>query len=232
MLNYFDIVSYVKVASSYAADIDFLVVLIAVLVLVPFVIAEILLIGFVLKFRKKEGTKAAYITGEDPKHKKWISIPHYIILAFDVIIIIFAVRVWVDVKQDLPKADRVIAVEGRQWAWNFNHPGPDGELGTNDDIRATNKLHVEVDKVYHFKLTSIDVMHDFSVPVFRLKQDAIPGREITGWFKATKTGEHDIQCAEMCGIGHGLMSARIVIQNAKDHDAWLRANSKGTVAAK
>jgi len=69
-------------------------------------------------------------------------------------------------------------------------------------------------------------MHDFSVPVFRLKQDAIPGREITGWFKATKTGEYDIQCAEMCGIGHGIMDGRIVIRDAAGHAAWIKANTK------
>ena len=74
-------------------------------------------------------------------------------------------------------------------------------------------------------------MHDFSVPSFRLKQDLIPGRVITQWFKPTKTGEHDIQCAEMCGIGHGIMSARIHIQSAAAHTAWINANSKPTAIA-
>ena len=90
---------------------------------------------------------------------------------------------------------------GQQWAWTFVHPGPDGELDTDDDISKINELHVEVDRLYHYKLESRDVLHDFSVPVFRLKQDAIPGRVITGWFTPTKTGEWDIQCAEMCGTG-------------------------------
>jgi cytochrome c oxidase subunit 2 len=59
------------------------------------------------------------------------------------------------------------------------------------------------------------------VPVFRLKQDAIPGRVITGWFKPTKTGEFDIQCVEMCGIGHGIMGARIFVETEEQHQAWL-----------
>jgi cytochrome c oxidase subunit 2 len=67
------------------------------------------------------------------------------------------------------------------------------------------------------------VVHSFSVPVFRLKQDAIPGRAITGWFRPTVTGEFDVQCAEICGIGHGVMAARISIEDANQHAAWVSA---------
>ena len=76
----------------------------------------------------------------------------------------------------------------QQWAWSFVHPGPDGQLDTADDIKTVDELHVKVDTLYHFKLESRDVLHSFSVPVFRLKQDVIPGRVITGWFQPTQTG--------------------------------------------
>jgi cytochrome c oxidase subunit 2 len=66
--------------------------------------------------------------------------------------------------------------------------------------------------------------------VFRLKQDAIPGREIVGWFTPTKTGTYDIQCAEMCGIGHGLMPARVVIDSAEQHAAWVSEQSNAQLA--
>jgi cytochrome c oxidase subunit 2 len=69
------------------------------------------------------------------------------------------------------------------------------------------------------------------VPVFRLKQDAIPGRVITGWFEATQTGEYDIQCVEICGVGHGLMPARIIIESPGRHAAWLAANSPLAMAS-
>ena len=229
MFNIFDIGSYIDAVSSYAADIDNLILLVAALVGGPFLIAEFLLVGFVLKFRKKEGVKAQYISGENKEHKRWVTIPHFVVLLFDIVIIVFAVRVWVDVKQELPEPDHKIRVHGQQWAWNFTHAGPDGTLDTEDDIHTVNTLHVEVDKVYHFILTSRDVLHNFSVPVFRLKQDVIPGREIVGWFKAQKTGEHDIQCAEICGIGHGLMAARIVIEDAPTHAAW-QARQAGELA--
>ena len=85
------------------------------------------------------------------------------------------------------------------------------------DIRTIDELHVKVDTVYHYELGARDVLHSFSVPVFRLKQDAVPGRIIKGWFKANKTGEWDIQCAEICGIGHGLMGARIAVETPEQH---------------
>ena len=83
------------------------------------------------------------------------------------------------------------------------------------------ELHVKTDTLYHFKLESRDVVHSFSVPVFRLKQDAVPGRTITGWFEPNKIGEYDIQCAEICGIGHGVMAARLFIESEDEHTAWL-----------
>ena len=220
MFNFFDIGSYIETVSSYAESIDTVILIVAALVGGPFIIAEILLIGFALKFRKKEGVKALYISGENKNEKRWVTYPHFLVLLFDIVIIFFAVRVWVEVKQDLPPADQTIVVSAQQWGWVFSYPGPDGEFDTADDIRTSNELHVEVDKVYHFKLRSKDVLHSFSVPVFRLKQDIIPGREIVGWFKAEKTGEHDIQCTEICGIGHGLMGARIFIKDAKSFASW------------
>jgi cytochrome c oxidase subunit 2 len=113
----------------------------------------------------------------------------------------------------------------QQWAWVFVHGGPDRKLGTADDIVTVDELHVQVDRVYQFELMSKDVLHSFSVPVFRLKQDAVPGRTIRGWFKPTQRGRFDIQCAEICGIGHGLMPGAIVIESTEEHQAWLRAQS-------
>ena len=75
------------------------------------------------------------------------------------------------------------------------------------------------------------MLHSFSVPVFRLKQDAIPGRVITGWFTPSKTGTWDVQCAEICGIGHGLMGARIYIETAEQHTAWMAQKNSISIAA-
>jgi cytochrome c oxidase subunit 2 len=150
-----------------------------------------------------------------------------LVLLCDIFMIVGALRTWTDIKINLPKADATIKVIGQQWAWTFVHPGADHKLGTLDDITTVDQLNVEVNKVYHFKLESRDVLHSFSVPVFRLKQDVIPGRIITGWFEPTQTGTYDIQCAEICGIGHGVMVGRIVINSAEQHAAWIDKASAG-----
>ncbi len=222
---------YLAQASTYAADIDGLIVLIAVLVGVWFLISEGIFFYLIFKFRHRDGHKGEYITGEEKHQKRWISIPHFLVLVCDLFIIAGAVQVWYDIKQDLPQADATVRIIGQQWAWSFVQPGLDGQLDTADDIKTVDDLHVEVGKTYHYQLEARDVLHDFSVPVFRLKQDAIPGRVITGWWKATQTGTYDIQCAEICGIGHGLMFGRIHVESPAEHAAWMQANTPVTSLA-
>jgi len=218
-------------ASSFAGDIDNLVLLVTVLVGGWFIAAEGMFFWLIFRFRAREGVRSQYITGKEPHLKRWINIPHWLILACDAVIIVAAVRVWMLVKQDLPPADDSIRVIGQQWVWSFQHSGADKILDTADDILITDELHVEVGKTYHFLLESKDVLHSFSVPVFRLKQDAIPGRVITGWFKPIRTGTHDIQCAEMCGIGHGIMMGRITIETPEQHAAWIQEHTPLAAAA-
>jgi cytochrome c oxidase subunit 2 len=227
--------SLVPAASTYASDIDDLFTLIFVLVGFWFFLCQGVFFWLLFRFRKREGVKSEYITGELKHEKRWITIPHLLVLVCDVFIIVGAVRVWYDVKQWLPEEAgenvEIVRVIGQQWAWTFVHPGPDGELGTDDDIPKINELHVKVDQFYHYQLEATDVLHNFSVPVFRLKQDAIPGRVITGWFKPTMTGEFDVQCAEICGVGHGLMGARIFIETPEQHAAWMADHSPLSLAA-
>ena len=222
---------YLPSASTFSHDIDGVITLIAWLVGVWGVLAEVILIGLVVAYRKRDGVRAQYITGEEKHQKAWVAYPHYLVLICDVVVIVAAVRVWYNVKQELPKADSTVRVVAQQWAWSFVHPGADNTLGTADDIATVDDLHIEVNRVYHFNLEARDVMHSFSIPVFRLKQDAVPGRVIVGWFEATKTGTYDIQCAEMCGIGHALMPARVVIESAAEHAAWIKQNTTTPMAA-
>jgi cytochrome c oxidase subunit 2 len=216
---------YLDAVSTYAKDIDGLILLIAVLVGFWFFVAEGVLFWLVWKYRASKTLRAGYYTGAEKDVKRWITISHALVIICDIFIIAGAIRVWHDVKQELPPAERTVRVVGQQWAWTFVHPGADGELDTDDDIRTVDELHIEKDKLYHYELESRDVLHCFSVPVFRLKQDAVPGRVIKGWFEAIKTGSYDIQCAEMCGIGHGVMAARLSVETPQEHAAWIASKS-------
>ncbi len=218
-------------ASTYAGDIDGLVLLIAILVGVGFVVAQGIFFYFIFRYRHRDGVKGQYVTGEEKQQKRWINIPHGIVLLCDIVIVVAAIKVWVDVKQTLPEPDQTVRVIAQQWAWTFVHPGPDGVIDTDDDITTTDELHLSVGTVYHYRLEAKDVLHSFSVPVFRLKQDAIPGRQITGWFEPTRTGTFDVQCAEICGIGHGLMAGRVVIETPEEHLAWMEQHSTTSLAS-
>ena len=226
MVSYF-----IPALSTYAGDIDFIIDLIFWLVGFWFLLSEGVFFWLIVRYRKKEGVPAEYITGETPEQKRWITIPHFLVLFCDIFILYYAIAAWYEVKQNLPEPQATVRVIGQQWAWTFVHEGPDGKFDTADDITEINELHIEVDKLYHYKLSATDVLHSFSVPVFRLKQDAIPGRVITGWWEATGTGEFSIQCAELCGIGHALMGARIFIETPERHAAWLAEQSSVEYAA-
>ena len=94
---------------------------------------------------------------------------------------------------------------------------------TNEKIKILTLLGI---KSTEFKALSFEIKFAIrNQPVFRLKQDAVPGRVITGHFKPILTGEWDIQCAEMCGVAHGIMGARIFIKSEAEHKDWLAANT-------
>jgi cytochrome c oxidase subunit 2 len=221
---------YFTAASTYAHSIDHLFILIAVIVGFWLIVAEGMMFGLVFKFRAKDGRPTQYITGDEKHLKRWISIPHFLVILCDIVIIIAAITVWYNIKQVLPAAEATVRVIGQQWAWSFQLPGPDGVLDTADDIRTVGELHVAVNTTYHFELMSRDVVHSFAVPAFRLKQDALPGRTITGWFRPNRVGTYDIQCTQMCGIGHALMAGRVIVETQQDHAAWLLRNSGPSVA--
>ena len=217
---------WVPVASSYGADIDFVFDLIFWIVIAFwFTLAEGAFIYLILRFRKRPGVPAQYVTGELASEKRWVTWPHYAIMLCDIVIVVAAVKVWYAVKQDIPPTQETVRIVAQQWAWSFVHAGADGRLDTADDIKTVDNLHLEVGKTYRYELASRDVLHSLSIPVFRLKQDAIPGRVISGWFQPIKTGQWDLQCAEICGIGHGLMPARVLVETPEEHAAWITSQT-------
>lgn len=219
-------------ASTYSGSIDHLIFLIAVVVGFWLILAEVFLFWMTFRYLRKDGQRTRYVTGEQNRLMLWITIPVLLIVACDVGLNVADTFVWVAVKQDLPPAERTVRIFSQQWSWTFQDPGADGILDTADDLRTTDNLHVQVDTTYHFELISRDVLHSFSVPAFRIKQDAVPGRTITGWFRATRTGTFDIQCSQMCGLGHGMMAGRIIVETSQDHAAWIRQAANPRLAAR
>ena len=171
--------SLLPAASTYAGDIDLLFDVITLLVGIPFLIASFLFFSFILRFKKKAGTPAMYITGTEHKYMKWIHRAHIPILTFDVIIVVMAVNVWYDVKQNLPEAP-MQPIQSDRAAMGMDlyvHPGPDNVLDTADDIRDDQRTsHLDG---FALSLQARDLSTCCTIsrsPLFRLKQDAIPGR--------------------------------------------------------
>jgi cytochrome c oxidase subunit 2 len=222
MLNYLP-----EGLSSFAADIDGLMWLIYAIVGAWFVAAELFLVWMVYTGwrRRRSGARAMWLPAGTPKTNAWVLVPVGAVLLCDFVIEAKADGVWHTVKLDIPEHPDVhVKITGRQYMWLFGYPGADGELGSDDDVVA-NELHVPVGKSVRFELEAADVLHSFFVPELRLKQDAVPGRRISGWFDTNRTGTFEVACAEICGRGHTNMRALLIVQEQADFDAWLAEQS-------
>lgn len=192
--------------STFGPDIDHVISTIYIIVGIWFVLAEVVLFYFILSSRRKKGVKSSYIPANNFKTVLWVAVPVVIVFCFDIFLEHTQAKVWEEIKINRPaNPDMVVGIKGQQFKWEFTLPGPDNKLGTDDDVTELNDLYVLVDKDIEFELTSKDVLHSFFVPNMKLKQDAVPGRNIKGWFHVTEKGTFPIACAELCGSGHGTM---------------------------
>jgi len=208
-------------ASSVGGQVDSLFYVILYITGAVFVLVEAALLIFLVRYRRREGRRATYVEGSTKAEIIWTAIPAVILVS----LALFSQPLWSKIKDAdhfPPNADR-IGVEAKQFEWHFTYPGPDGKLGTDDDFMKKNELHLVVNHDYVFELTSRDVVHDFFIPAFRIKQDAVPGMTIKVWVRPTVVGTYELACAELCGLGHYRMRAQVFVQSDSDYAAWLRS---------
>ena len=192
----------------------------------------------VLKFRHQEGRKAAY----EPENKKlewWLT---GITTVGIIAMLTPGLFVWGQYVT-VPDEATEIEVLAQQWVWAYRLPGEDGVLGTTDvknidfdnpfgvtpddpngqdDVLVdSGEIHLPLDRPVKVLLRSIDVLHDFFVPQFRAKMDMVPGTVTFFWFTPTRTGNFDVLCFELCGIGHYAMRGNVIVDTQADYDAWL-----------
>ena len=209
-------------ASSFAGDVDWLLRFITWIVGIWFVLAEGILIFFVLRYRRRPGVRAAYVPARNLRAMAFVLVPCALILGLDLVIDAVAAPIWHRIKETLPPAQEIIRITGEQWAWRFHLPGPDGHFDTADDVEVVNELHLPVGAVVQFELTSKDVIHSLWMPEMRLKQDAVPGRTIRGWFEPTQEGRFELDCAQICGFGHTMMKALVIVESREAYEDWVR----------
>lgn len=232
---------WTPLASQQGADIDFIFTSVLWVTGIAFVVIQGLLGYFIARYGAKGSERASY-WHDNSKAEAILLIGTAAILT---VLVFMGQRVWASVYfSDVPENALTIQVTGEQFAWNFHYAGPDGAFGrqrielispTNtigldrtdpaakDDLLSINQMHMVANRPVRVRLRSKDVIHSFFLPNLRVKQDAVPGMGIEIWFTPNLTGNYEIACAELCGLGHYRMKAFLTVDASQDvFDTWLR----------
>jgi cytochrome c oxidase subunit II len=126
-----------------------------------------------------------------------------------------------NIERPPPDAMEIHAI-AKQWMWKLEHA---------EGNREINELHVPVGRVVKVTLASQDVIHSFFLPAFRVKQDVVPGRYTTLWFKADRIGQYHLFCSEYCGTHHSAMGGTVYVMSDAEYQAWLVKGEPGTTLA-
>ncbi|MYH29397.1 MAG: cytochrome c oxidase subunit II [Acidobacteria bacterium] len=228
-------------ASEHAPEIDEMIVLIHWLMAVLFVGWGTFYVYTLIRFRASANPKADY-TGVTSHTSSYLEIGVAVIEA--VLLIGFAVPAWAHRVNDIPPEEEatVVNVIGKQFEWISHYPGPDGRWGrrdislitpTNnigldrsdpngaDDIVSINQLNLPINKPVIVNLSSQDVIHSFGIAEMRVKQDAVPGLQIPVWWVPNVLGQFEVNCSQLCGLGHYRMRGFVTIMEQDEYDAWL-----------
>ena len=227
-------------ASTHAAELDQMTVLVHWLMLVMFVGWGIFFLFVLFRFRSSANPKASY-TGAKGKISKGTEVA---VAVVEVLLLVFyAIPAWAKRVKAFPSESEavVVRVVGEQFSWNIHYPGPDRTFGrtdiklvssdnplgldradgaAKDDITTINQLNLPVDRPVLVHLSSKDVIHSFGLFEMRVKQDAIPGMQIPVWFIPNLVGNYEISCSQLCGLGHYRMRGFLAIQSQADYDKW------------
>ena len=206
--------------STFGREIDSLFYLIYYITAAAFILVTVLMIVFLIMYRHREGQRASYTHGNTTLEIVWTIIPAAILIVLS----FMSVSTWAKVKCHVPDSDFELQVTAKQFNWEVVYPGADRQFGTSDDVKFDNDLHVPVNKVVRVHLGSRDVIHSFFLPNLRLKQDAVPGRNILVWFEATKAGKYELPCAELCGFGHSGMKGWLYVHTPEEYAQWSAEN--------
>jgi cytochrome c oxidase subunit II len=206
--------------STYGGEIDALFFLIYYITATTFIIVTVLMIWFLWKYRDQGNRRATYTHGNTTLEIIWTVVPAAILI----VISFMSVSTWAKVKREMPPSDFELSVAAKQFNWEVGYPGADGKIGSEDDVKFDNDIHVPVNKVVRLHITANDVIHSLFIPSLRFKQDAVPGRTILAWFEATKPGKYELPCAELCGFGHSGMKGWLHVHTAEDYGRWAAEN--------
>ena len=203
-----------------------------------FVAVCLFMIYCLFRYSYKEGRKVEY----KPEDKKLEKILTWATTLGIAALLAPGLIIW-NQYVNVPKNALEVDVMAWQWGWQYRLPGEDGKLGTTkvtnisdenpfginiddpfgrDDVLVQSDfINLENNKPVKILLRSVDVLHNWYVPQFRSKMDAVPGIVTFYWFEPNKIGEYEVLCAEYCGVGHYAMRGGVEVQSTEDYNLWL-----------
>jgi cytochrome c oxidase subunit II len=200
-------------ASKIAPQMDALYFFILLVSLAGLTIVVLLVVSFSILYNKKRHPVAEQIEGSTLLEATWTIIPLGLFLIMFVWGSLLYFRIYT------PPANAMnIYVVGKQWMWKVEHPGGQHEIDA---------LHVPTGRPIQLTLISQDVFHSFSIPAFRVKREAIPGRYTSVWFEATRPGTYHLFCTQYCGTDHSHMTGEVVVMTPDDYQKWLAGSTSG-----
>lgn len=228
-------------ASAHAEEIDQMIILVHWMMAILFVGWGAFYIYALVRFRASANPKADY-EGVKSHTSSYLEIAVAVIEA--VLLVGFAIPAWAHRVNEFPPEEdaTVIHMIGKQFEWHSHYPGNDGRFGrrdislitpTNaigldrsdpngaDDIVSINQMNIPVNKPVIVYLSSMDVIHSMGIAEMRVKQDAIPGIQVPVWWVPTVTGNWEVNCSQLCGLGHYRMRGFVTVQTESEYEAWL-----------
>jgi cytochrome c oxidase subunit 2 len=200
-------------ASSFAPRVDRLFAALVIASAVTVVVLSALTLVFLVRYRRRAAVNRAAVRIATWKiETAWGAGTTLVFLVF----FFWGACLYIDMKR-IPVAANAtaISVVGRQWMWDIRYA---------NGRREFNEMHVCVNRPVLLLLSAEDVIHSFFVPAFRLKQDLVPGKVVSAWFKPTRPGSYPLFCAQYCGTEHSAMLGKIVVLSPAAYAAWLAAD--------
>lgn len=212
-----------------------------VVVGIAFILAQVGLGYLILRYGGgRKGEKALYTHGNNRLEVVWTLLTAVVF----VILGVMAQQVWAQLHlADTPAGALEYEVVGQQFLWNIRNPGPDGKFGASrpelyndqtnpvgidendpagkDDV-VSSIMVLPVNRPVRLRLRSKDVIHNFFVPQFRIKQDAVPGLETAIYVQPEQVGEYEVVCAELCGMTHYRMKSFVRVVSEQEYQKWLQ----------
>jgi cytochrome c oxidase subunit II len=192
-------------ASSVSDKVDAVFLYISALTIAFLVFITFLMIYLVVRYRRTRNAKAEDIHGHTTLEILWTAIPLVLFLSM-------FYYGWTNYRylREVPRDAMPIKVTARQWAWAFTYPNG----------KQTTELYVALGRPIRADLKSLDVLHGFYIPAFRIKSDVVPGKDNYTWFQPTQLGDFDIECTVMCGVNHSYMLSKVHVIPEADFSAW------------